>query len=151
MNAAVETLATPDEHVRLTDARAGLLNAVREMTPLIESEAERDEAQGNVTDAVVDAMEEVVKVVAVKARPGYSGPIADNAVFREQLAHDDAALRAAMALIQSTYAEAQRAVAAGEKLTFAQRHSYRQTAIWVHRTAADIVQFCFNWGAACAT
>lgn len=94
------------------------------------------------------AMEEVVKVATVKTRPGYGGPIADNALFREQFAHHDAALHAAMALIQSTYAEAQRAVAAGERLTSAQRHSYRQSAIWTHRTAADIVKFCFNWGGA---
>lgn len=94
------------------------------------------------------AVEEVVKVATVKTRPGYTGPIADNALFREQFAYHDAALRAAMSLIQSTYAEAQRAVAAGEKLSSAQRHGYRQTAIWAHRTAADIVQFCFNWGGA---
>ena len=94
------------------------------------------------------AMEEVLKVATVKTRPGYSGPIADNTLFREQFAFQDAALRAAMALIQSNYAEVQRAVAAGEKLSSAQRHSYRQTAIWAHRTVSDIVRFCFNWGGA---
>jgi alkylation response protein AidB-like acyl-CoA dehydrogenase len=94
------------------------------------------------------AMEEVLKVASVKTRPGYVGVIADNALFREQFAFHDAGLMACKALIQSTYAEAQRAVAAGEKLSSAQRHSYRQTAIWAHRTAYDIVQFCFNWGGA---
>ena len=94
------------------------------------------------------AMEEVLKVATVKTRPGYNGVIADHALFREQFAFHDAGLMACKALIQSTYAEAQRAVAAGERLSSAQRHSYRQTAIWAHRTAYEIVQFCFNWGGA---
>lgn len=94
------------------------------------------------------AMDEMLKVVTVKSRPGYTGPIADNAVFREQFAYQDAALKACMALVQSTYREAQSAIEAGEKLSSAQRHGYRQTAIWVHRTVEDLVRFCFNWGGA---
>ena len=94
------------------------------------------------------AMEEMLKVVTVKTRPGYTGPIADNAVFREEFAFHDAALRACKALVQATYSEAQTAIEAGQKLSSAQRHGFRQSAIWVHRTVQDLVRFCFNWGGA---
>ena len=93
-------------------------------------------------------MEEMLKVVTVKTRPGYTGPIADNAVFREEFAFHDAALRACTALVQATYSEAQCAIEAGQKLSSAQRHGFRQSAIWVHRTVQDLVRFCFNWGGA---
>lgn len=94
------------------------------------------------------AIEEILNIVTVKARPGYTGKIRDSAVFQQEFSYHEASYQACKALMISTYAEAQRDLYAGRELTVEQRQRFRQVAIWVHRVAQEVVTFCFNWGGA---
>ena len=94
------------------------------------------------------AIEEVLNIVTVKGRPGYTGKIRDSVVFQQEFSYHEASYQACKALMISTYAEAQRDLYAGRELTVEQRQRFRQVAIWVHRVAQDVVTFCFNWGGA---
>jgi alkylation response protein AidB-like acyl-CoA dehydrogenase len=91
------------------------------------------------------ALIEIVQTASTKARPGYTGPVGESQLFREQFSASEAAYQAARAYVFKVFGDAEETVAAGRPLTPEQRARFRQATTWAHRVAADVVRFCYLW------
>ena len=92
------------------------------------------------------ALEEIAVLAGTKRRPGYAGTIADHPLFRQDFSRHEAAFEAMRSYTFDVYRQAQAVLRSGETLTDELRQRFRQSATYVHATAADIVRFCYTWG-----
>ncbi len=92
------------------------------------------------------ALEEIAGLAGRKKRPGYSGTIAEHSLFRQEFSRHEAAYQAMRSYTFEVYRQAQAVLSSGGALTDELRQRFRQSATYVHTTAADIVRFCYTWG-----
>ncbi len=88
---------------------------------------------------------EIVRIASGKKRPGYSGPVADNDVFKHQFMLREAAYQGARDYAYRAFQDAEDCAASGQELTAEQRARIRQATTWVHQVADDVVRFCHLW------
>ncbi|MDN5913622.1 MAG: acyl-CoA dehydrogenase family protein [Pseudonocardia sp.] len=91
------------------------------------------------------ALEEIARIAATKARPGYPSVIGDSDMFRREFAVHDAALQAARRYVYDAHADAEAAARAGA-ISDEQRARLRQVTTWVQGVARDVVTFAYGWG-----
>ena len=88
---------------------------------------------------------EIVRIASGKKRPGYSGPVAENDVFKHQFMLQEAAYQGARDYTYRAFRDAEEWAASGHELTAEQRARIRQATTWVHQVAADVIRFCHLW------
>lgn len=91
------------------------------------------------------AIEELVKLVRAKTRPGYAGKIADDPVFLHQFATIDADYQAIRGQVLETFRAIEARVRAGEPVNAGDFAAARQIATWSHVRAGEIVNLAFRW------
>lgn len=90
------------------------------------------------------ALDEVVRIVAGKARLGAT-PVRDQQLFQYELGYQDAALRAARALVFEAFGAVEADLVAGREPGEVARQRLRQTTTYATRIAADVVRFAYTW------
>jgi len=90
------------------------------------------------------ALDEVVRIVAGKARLG-AAPVRDQQLFQYELGYQDAALRAARALVFESFATVEADLIAGRDPGEVARQRLRQTTTYATRIAAEVVRFAYTW------
>jgi alkylation response protein AidB-like acyl-CoA dehydrogenase len=93
------------------------------------------------------ALAELIGVVSKKTRPGYSGPIAEYPVFKEQFSLNEAEYHACRDYVFRVFKDGENTVGANRPLSTEQRARFRQATTWAHRIAGDVVRFCHYWSA----
>ncbi|MEE2060718.1 acyl-CoA dehydrogenase family protein [Rhodococcus artemisiae] len=91
------------------------------------------------------ALEEIARIVAGKARPGYDGVVGDSDVFRIEFARHEALYKAACAYVYEVFGDAEETAAAGLPISDEQHARLRQAATWVQEVAGDVVMFAHRW------
>ena len=89
-------------------------------------------------------LEEVVEVVAGKARLGAT-PVRDQQLFQYELGFHDAAMRAARAAVFESFAAVESDLDAGREPGPERRGRLRQVTTYATRVAADAVRFAYTW------
>jgi alkylation response protein AidB-like acyl-CoA dehydrogenase len=92
------------------------------------------------------ALDDIVALAGAKVPLLAPAPLATSALFQQELARADAALRAARSLLYETADDAMAVVRGGSMLTLEQRARIRATAVWVTEQAADIVDMAYRSG-----
>jgi len=90
------------------------------------------------------ALDEVVRIVAGKARLG-AAPVRDQQLFQYELGYQDAALRAARALVFESFVAVEADLVAGREPGEIARQRLRQTTTYATRIAAEVVRFAYTW------
>jgi alkylation response protein AidB-like acyl-CoA dehydrogenase len=88
-------------------------------------------------------MEELTQIVTTKHRLG-ADPLRDQQLFRHDYAMHDAALLAARAFVDESFAAVQDALDAGDDPTPVQRQRLRQATTYATRVATDAVRFAYT-------
>lgn len=110
------------------NVRAMLVDRARSIAPLIEEDANRIEAETQITAQVHQALCDAGLIWIPLPRAGYAGTIAEDPVFRHDFARMDAQFHAARGRLIAVFAEAEAKVASGARLTAADHAVMRQTA-----------------------
>lgn len=92
------------------------------------------------------ALDEIVKVATVKARPGYPTVVADSELFKLEFAKTEALYRACRAYVYEVHADAEATVDAGGDLSEEQAARLRQSITWAQEVAAQVTGFAHRWG-----
>jgi indole-3-acetate monooxygenase len=92
------------------------------------------------------ALDDIVALAADKVPLFAGASLAANALFQNQLAHADARLRAARALLYADAATAWATALAGEAFTPEHRARIRASATWATDTAAAVVDTAYRAG-----
>ncbi len=90
------------------------------------------------------AMDEVVRIVANKARLG-STPVRDQQLFQYELGFHDAAMRAARALVFEVFTSVEADLFSGREPSEIERQRLRQVTTYATRVAAEAVRFAYTW------
>ncbi len=90
------------------------------------------------------AIDELVRIVANKSRLG-STPIRDQQLFQYELGFQDAAMRAARAVVFETFTSVEGDLVAGREPTEAERQRLRQVTTYATHVAAEAVRFAYRW------
>ncbi|HUV10023.1 MAG TPA: acyl-CoA dehydrogenase family protein [Acidimicrobiia bacterium] len=89
-------------------------------------------------------LEEVVRIVAGKARLGAS-PVRDQQLFQYELGLHDAAMRAARAVVFESFGEVEANLRDGREPGPEKRGRLRQVTTYATRVAAEAVRFAYTW------
>lgn len=92
------------------------------------------------------ALEEIARIAATKARPGYPTVVGDSPMFRREFMTHEAALQAARRYVYDAHADAEATAIGGREITAEQRARLRQVTTWVQQVARDVVTFAYSWG-----
>jgi alkylation response protein AidB-like acyl-CoA dehydrogenase len=92
------------------------------------------------------ALDDIVALAAAKVPLLAPAPLATSALFQQELARADTAMRAARSLLYETAADAMAVVRGGSMLTLEQLARIRATAVWVTEQAAEIVDTAYRSG-----
>jgi alkylation response protein AidB-like acyl-CoA dehydrogenase len=90
------------------------------------------------------ALDEVIEIARSKQRFG-STAVRDQQMFQYDLAHHDAALSAARALVFDVFGAAEATVEAGSELSMLELQRLRQATTYVTHVAADATRFAYLW------
>ena len=90
------------------------------------------------------SLQEIVRIVDSKKRPGQTIAVGEQPIFRREFAVHEALYQAARAFVVNVYGDAQTTLAAGGSLGPAQRARFRQCTTWLHEVGADVVRFCYT-------
>jgi alkylation response protein AidB-like acyl-CoA dehydrogenase len=92
------------------------------------------------------ALDDIVALAAAKVPLLAPAPLATSALFQQELARAETAMRATRSLLYETAADAMAVVRGGSMLSLEQRARIRATAVWVTEQAAEIVDTAYRSG-----
>jgi alkylation response protein AidB-like acyl-CoA dehydrogenase len=95
------------------------------------------------------ALDELVQIVAGKVRLGAT-PVRDQQLFQYELGYQDAALRAARALVFESFVAVEADLFAGREPSEIERQRLRQSTTYATRIAAEVVRFAYTWAGSTA-
>lgn len=91
------------------------------------------------------ALAESAAILTVKQRPGFSGPLIDHPVFRDEFSHSEARFQGARAYLRAIFGEVQDKLVAGGELTALDFQRMIQASSWAHEICSDVVRVAYNW------
>jgi alkylation response protein AidB-like acyl-CoA dehydrogenase len=92
------------------------------------------------------ALQEVAVIAAGRKRPHYKAMLSDHSVFRHDYVVHEASYIAARAFTWQAFGDAQEAAMAGRDITPLHVARLRQSLIYAHKVASDVVRFCHIHG-----
>ncbi|RZL74287.1 MAG: oxidoreductase [Rhodococcus sp. (in: high G+C Gram-positive bacteria)] len=91
------------------------------------------------------ALEEIVRIVANKARPGYATVVGESELFRREFSKYEALYQATRLYVYAAHEDAEASARAGVEITEEQRARLRQVITWSQEVAGEIVGFAHRW------
>jgi alkylation response protein AidB-like acyl-CoA dehydrogenase len=91
------------------------------------------------------ALAEIATIAATRKRPGYAGVIGEQDLFKHDFVVQEAAYQASRDYVLRVFREVEATASSGQRVSALQSARMRQATTWVHKVAAEVIQFCHLW------